>query len=309
MYENPASYDAQPKRAVDFQSIAFLGAEGGLIGPVPNDPSKANYDGPHFVKKERGVDAGVNDFMYRDVFAQFNSDFSFLVEACARQNLTTRGVTEADLARFHNRLAGAIHRAAPGALVTAAAHSMPYVTDEKLHLEPWRSPARNLYRDALLVAAGGDADGTLDLYQVHSYPVWHDAKDEFNADMMPFARSKSFWGLDKPLLVGEFWNAVGGAGEGSLTADAWYSLFEDGCEWGGGGGSGEGGERARWSADPLHHPTSSQQLRGRPGLGLFRGDRRVWRRAAPPAPHRGQAPDAGRDAAPDSRGGRSVGQG
>lgn len=125
MYENPASYDAQAKRAVDYQSIAFLEKEGGYLGPVAGDASKARFDGPHFVKKERGVDSGVNDFMYRDVFAQFNSDFSYLVDACAHHNLTTRGVTEADLARFHNRLAGAIHRAAPGALVTAAAHSMP----------------------------------------------------------------------------------------------------------------------------------------------------------------------------------------
>jgi len=97
-----------------------------------------------------------------------------------------------------------------------------------LKVEPWRPPARNLYADDVLVAAGGDADGTLDFYQVHTYPVWSDAKDEYNAWIMPFARPKSFWQLDKPLLVGEFWNAVGGAGEGSLTADAWYRLFEDG---------------------------------------------------------------------------------
>ena len=107
----------------------------------------------------------------------------------------------------------------------------------------YSKPAKNWYSDAELVAAGGDADGTLDFYQVHSYPDWGDAADEFNSNIMPFFQPKSFWRLDKPLLVGEFWDAVGGKGEGSLTADAWAKLFQDGYE---GRGGVERGRREWW---------------------------------------------------------------
>ena len=263
VYENPPVYDAQPKRAVDYQNISFLmdPSTGGYIGPVEGDASKARYNGPHFLKTEGGKTAGLNEPLYRDVFAQFNSDWPFLVDQVRNHNLTTVGTTADKLARFHNRIAGAIHRAAPGekergegvrgrkgrrscvrvllhtlprppppgSLVTAAAHSMNYVSNRpNLKVEPWRHPACNLYSDDALVSAGGDADGTLDFYQAHTYPVWSDAADEYNTHIMPFAQAKSYWQLDKPLLIGEFWNALGGAGEGSLTADAWHRLFEDG---------------------------------------------------------------------------------
>ena len=258
VYENPPVYDAQPKRAVDFQNISFIMEAGGYIEPVEGDASKARYNGPHFLKTEGGKTAGLNEPLYRDVLAQFNSDFSYLENQIRSHNLTTVGTTSDKLARFHNRIAGAIHRAAPGkrrrkkgkegvrprppppqltpspltntgSLVTAAAHSINYVSNRpNLKVEPWRPPARNLYADDVLVSAGGDADGTLDFYQAHTYPVWSDASDEYNARIVPFAQAKSYWQLDKPLLIGEFWNAVGGAGEGSLTADAWYRLFEDG---------------------------------------------------------------------------------
>ena len=194
----------------------------------PKDLSKALYNGPHFVKRLNGTLAGLNDYMYRDVFAQFNSDFAFLVDAVENHGLKTRGTSELALARFHNRVAGAIHRASPGALVKVAAHSMPYTSDAFMKLEGWRPPARNLYSDAALVAAGGDEDGTLDFYQVHSYPNWQDPRDEFNSHYMPFLNPKTRWQLDKPLLVGEFWDAIGGKGEGTLSADAWYKLFVDG---------------------------------------------------------------------------------
>ena len=113
-YENPPTYDAAPKRAVDYQNISFLTTQGGYIGPLPGDPSKAAYAGPHFLKTEGGSLAGLNEPLYRDVFAQFNSDFPFLIDQVQNHGLTTKGATAANLARFHNRIAGAIHRAAPG---------------------------------------------------------------------------------------------------------------------------------------------------------------------------------------------------
>lgn len=114
VYENPAVYDAQPKRKLDYQNISFLMEQGGYLGPVDGDASKARFNGPHFLKTEGGKVAGLNEPMYRDVFAQFNSDWPFLVDQIKNHGLKTVGTTADKLARFHNRIAGAIHRAAPG---------------------------------------------------------------------------------------------------------------------------------------------------------------------------------------------------
>lgn len=134
--------------------------EGGYVGPLPDNPAKANYNGTHFLKTEGGRVAGLNEPLYRDVFAQFNADYAFLVDAVANHGLKTVGTTAANLARFHNRVAGAIHRAAPGSIVTAAAHSLNYVCGRGgVRVEPWRPPARNLYADDVLVAAGGNGVG------------------------------------------------------------------------------------------------------------------------------------------------------
>ena len=165
-YLNPASFEAGPKRAVDYQNITYIAhtPRGGFLGADPGDPARALYAGPHFVMRDAPGKpvAGLNEYMYRDVFAQFNSDYEFLMDAVLTSGLTSVGTTATALARFHNRLAGAIHRAAPGAKVTTAAHSLPYTTDAPLHIQAYRKPARNLYADGVLVGAGGDPDGTLD---------------------------------------------------------------------------------------------------------------------------------------------------
>lgn len=64
-------------------------------------------------------------------------------------------------------------------------------------LRAW-GPNRNYYTDARLVAAGGDSLGTLDFYTVHYY-------DWAFTLLSPFHHDKSFWGLDKPLVVAEFY--------------------------------------------------------------------------------------------------------
>jgi len=227
-YLNPVTFEDGPKRVVDYQNIIYIThtPRGGFLGADPADPARALYAGPHFVMRDAPGKpvVGLNEFMYRDVFAQFNSDYEFLMGEILERNLTTTGTTSTALARFHNRLAGAIHRAAPGAKVTTAAHSLPYTSDAALHIQAYRKPAKNLYSDAFLISAGGDPDGTLDFYQAHTYPDWGDAKDEFNRDLMPFGQPKARYGLDKPLLIGEFWDAANGKGEGSLTVDAWAGL-------------------------------------------------------------------------------------
>ena len=105
--------------------------------------------------------------------------------------------------------------------------STSWISDRQLALQPWRPKNRNLYSDAALVSAGGDPLGTLDYYQVHCYPDWSDPNViEFDRDKVVFHRDKSFWGLNKPLLAGEFWDAVAGGPQGRnpLTPEAWYGL-------------------------------------------------------------------------------------
>lgn len=103
---------------------------------------------------------------------------------------TRRQVSMDKILAFVNRNAGAIRRAVPGVLVTNGSWNIQVLTDEQNLL--------NYYSDERLIAAGGDPDGILDFYQVHYYP------QHFTDELSPFHNPKSFWKLDKPLLIGEF---------------------------------------------------------------------------------------------------------
>jgi len=52
-YNNPAAFNADPRRAVDFQNISFMYSEG-FVRPDPKDPGDAEYNGFHFVKTWQG---------------------------------------------------------------------------------------------------------------------------------------------------------------------------------------------------------------------------------------------------------------
>ncbi len=140
--------------------------------------------------------------------------------------------------RFVNLCAGAIHRTDPSALITNGAWSFKALTDvaaapvpktvseisqlslaEKQQItiqfnKKYRSSLSidevmlklqqverlanfNFYSDGRLIAAGGDPDGTLDFYSVHYY-------DWAGTALSPFHHPKSYWGLDKALVVAEF---------------------------------------------------------------------------------------------------------
>lgn len=92
--------------------------------------------------------------------------------------------------QFINLTAGAIHRTVPEALVSSGAGSFETLTDIE--------GRTNYYRDDRLIAAGGDALGTLDFYQVHYYP------SNFDVSLSPFHRPADWWQLDKPIVLGEF---------------------------------------------------------------------------------------------------------
>lgn len=106
-------------------------------------------------------------------------------------NMTAKGVVQiADVQRMVNQAAGAIHRAVPGVLVSNGSWS--FIASS--NTIPGQ---RNHYTDSALKAVGGDPDGVLDFYMVHYYEWGGRA-------ISPFHHAASYWGLDKPLVIGEF---------------------------------------------------------------------------------------------------------
>ena len=91
--------------------------------------------------------------------------------------------------RFTNLCAGAIRRAEPSALISTGAWTVMTASDQAGFF--------NYYRDDRLIAAGGDSLGTLDLIQVHYY-------GNLGISTSPFHYPASHWGLDKPIIIGEF---------------------------------------------------------------------------------------------------------
>lgn len=99
-------------------------------------------------------------------------------------------VPMANIQRFVNQCAGAIHRTDPSVLVTNGSWSF---------FASYENPPKykNYYTDAKLIAAGGDKDGTLDFYSVHYY-------DWAGEVQSPFHHDAAEWQLDKPLVMAEF---------------------------------------------------------------------------------------------------------
>lgn len=95
---------------------------------------------------------------------------------------TDQKIAKVDVQKFTNRMTGAIKRAVPGVLVSTGT--------VQANLLNW-------YTDDALKAAGGDADGKLDFYQVHYYG-WNGKSNS------PFTKGANAWSVDKPLMVGEF---------------------------------------------------------------------------------------------------------
>ncbi len=89
------------------------------------------------------------------------------------------------------------------AAILKGKYRLSLTTDEIIqHLQHVASLLNfNYYSDSRLVAAGGDALGTLDFYSVHYY-VGIDASNP--TSISPFHHAASAWGLNKPIVVAEF---------------------------------------------------------------------------------------------------------
>jgi hypothetical protein len=103
---------------------------------------------------------------------------------------STQKTTIKAIQAWTNRIAGAIHRIDPGAKVSNGSWNIKVLTDV--------DGKYNYYRDDRLIAAGKDSLGTLDFYMVHYYTQYSGTSES------PFHNPKSYWKLDKPLVIGEF---------------------------------------------------------------------------------------------------------
>lgn len=115
-----------------------------------------------------------------------------------------------DIQTTVNWFGDAIHAADPKARFTNGCWSFPACSSV--------DGFRNYYSDDELVNAGGRALGTLDFYEVHYYT-------SNGGRASPFLHPAAYWGLDKPIVIGEFYAADT---DGVAQDDLYTHLFDDG---------------------------------------------------------------------------------
>jgi|GEM_PF-2893195 len=119
------------------------------------------------------------------------------------------------LQKFHNWIASAIHDEDPEALVTTGSWSFQASRE-------WGDALGqiNVWSDERLITAGGKDNGILDYYQVHYYS-WG------GEDLSPFHHPASYWNLDKPIVIGEFY-CTDEAYFGVNREDLYTTLYNNG---------------------------------------------------------------------------------
>jgi hypothetical protein len=131
-------------------------------------------------------------------------------EGMAPNGWATFRTTQAAIQKTVNWFAAAIHTADPTVLVTNGAQTFSTCSNA--------SGKTNWYSDAALRAAGGKQNGTLDFYEVHYYTSNGTSNSAF---LNPASR----WGLDKKVVMGEFF----AADTDSIAAnDLYTNLFTGG---------------------------------------------------------------------------------
>ena len=125
---------------------------------------------------------------------------------------TTKKLDKAVLQKFTNKIAAAIHTANPELLVSTGSVNIQY--------QSW-------WNDSELIAAGGEANGTLDFFQTHYYPYYqNDAVSPFVNAAAQMATTYKY--DNKPMIIGEFpasgWK--GGTYTASMAAKTQISTEE-----------------------------------------------------------------------------------
>jgi Cellulase (glycosyl hydrolase family 5) len=131
-------------------------------------------------------------------------------EGMSASGWATHRTTQAFINRTVNWLAAAIHDADPTALVTNGSQTFDYCSNV--------AGKTNNYSDASLRSAGGKMNGTLDFYEVHYYMI-------NGISNSAFKNPASYWGLDKKLVMGEFYAL---ATDGTAAADIYTYLYSNG---------------------------------------------------------------------------------
>ncbi len=122
----------------------------------------------------------------------------------------TYRVAETFIQKTVNWFADAIHAADPSVLVTNGAQEFQYCSNV--------TGKTNYYSDSALAAVGGRPKGTLDFYEVHYYSV-------NGTSNSCFLHPASYWGLDKRLVMGEFFAQTT---DGVAQADTYTYLYTNG---------------------------------------------------------------------------------
>ena len=123
-------------------------------------------------------------------------------------NPTGDRTASVNLQKTVNWFTSAIHNADPAALVTNGANNFSTLSP---------SHGKNLWSDSALTTAGGKANGVLDFYEVHYYNTYSNASNN-----SPFLHPVSYWGLDKNVVIGEFWTDTT---DGVAAADLYTNLY------------------------------------------------------------------------------------
>ncbi len=115
--------------------------------------------------------------------------------------------------RFFNWVSDGIHTTDPSALVTVGSWNPRTCTNKC-------GNCFNIYSDECMVNAGGKEHGKLDFYQMHTY--------EWSAEF-PIKNKADYYGLDKPLIIGEFSTKRSGVSDSAETYKHYYFNGYAGC--------------------------------------------------------------------------------
>ncbi|MBI4931605.1 MAG: T9SS type A sorting domain-containing protein [Bacteroidetes bacterium] len=125
----------------------------------------------------------------------------------------TQHVPMSDMQRFVGMCAEAIHQNS-NKMVTVGAATVKYNSD--VNSFP-TTCVGNFWKDAAIQAAYNKPLAYLDFYQIHYY----DWMKQFWANYDPYDYSASYWGLDKPTIIGE----SQGSSTKHSTTDQLYNAF------------------------------------------------------------------------------------
>mmetsp|Transcript_62650 Transcript_62650/g.76696 ORF Transcript_62650/g.76696 Transcript_62650/m.76696 type:complete len:434 (-) Transcript_62650:306-1607(-) len=131
---------------------------------------------------------------------------------------TNTGMTMENIQRFINLQTSAIKNADPKALVTVGIWNEHAGTDEFGYT--------NYFKDECLINAGGKSNGVLDYQQFHTYS-FNGKYDTYS----PVNVKANQFGLNKPLLVGEFQNQLTQYPYNVLYPDFYNNGYNGGLAW------------------------------------------------------------------------------